>query len=533
MSESDPQPDNNRTAELVAYLDGELSGEAARQVEKRLATDEDYRHELGELDQAWSALDALPTATVDDKFARTTIEMVALAAQKDVNQRTVVEKSDERRRMLWRTAAAVAIIAAGASAARLLFPSQNRVLIADLPVVARIDELTQIGDVDFLRGLAKLNIQQFAGDDDSRSRTTDLELPSGGWDNPDVRRQWVEHLSAEQKAELASRLQRFESLPGGPEEQRRMRQLADEISHASDSAELEKTMAAYGQWLSGQSQGRQAELRGLSSPERVAQVEKYARQGGREASHKLSTEEEQALRDVINKFVEQHRSEVRDQLRRENPDAPRGGEKEPKFAGIWIVLFAMRDEKWRDELRTDLLAALNDADRKYLESLPVFQQQMQLGRWMRSAANPKFGPEELERFFSEKLTNDQREQLLNLPQAQMELRLEQWYAQSQMGIRESDWASFDLSDRQGRGGPGGPGFGRQRDRDEGPRGRGDGPPGEGRRRFNRGSGEGPPDGPPPGGPFGRPPRERPKDGPPPDRPPDHPDDDRPPGPPPR
>ena len=88
MSTSDLQPDDARTEELVAYLDGELPDEAARLVEQRLATDDDYRRQLGELDQAWSALEALPTPTVDDKFARTTIEMVALAAQRDLTQQS-------------------------------------------------------------------------------------------------------------------------------------------------------------------------------------------------------------------------------------------------------------------------------------------------------------------------------------------------------------------------------------------------------------------------------------------------------------
>ena len=94
MSSSDLQPDDARTQELVAYLDGELPDAAARRVEHLLATDDEYRRQLGELDQAWSALDSLPTPTVDDKFARTTIEMVALAAQQDLNHRTAAETAD-------------------------------------------------------------------------------------------------------------------------------------------------------------------------------------------------------------------------------------------------------------------------------------------------------------------------------------------------------------------------------------------------------------------------------------------------------
>ena len=67
----------------MAYLDGELSAEECRRVEQRLANDADYRRRLTELEQAWSALEALPPTKVDDDFARTTIEMVDRAAEGD------------------------------------------------------------------------------------------------------------------------------------------------------------------------------------------------------------------------------------------------------------------------------------------------------------------------------------------------------------------------------------------------------------------------------------------------------------------
>ena len=64
---TDPQPDPV-TDEIVAYLDGELAPQDSRRVESRLATDEEFRQELNELDRAWDALDALPAATVDDNY---------------------------------------------------------------------------------------------------------------------------------------------------------------------------------------------------------------------------------------------------------------------------------------------------------------------------------------------------------------------------------------------------------------------------------------------------------------------------------
>jgi hypothetical protein len=527
MSSSDLQPDDARTQELVAYLDGELPDAAARRVEHLLATDDQYRRQLGELDQAWSALDSLPSPTVDDKFAHTTIEMVALAAKKDLTDRTATESAAARHRILKFAACALALVVASYVAARMFLPSQNRALLADLPVVARIDELTQIGDIDFLRGLTQLDIQQYNSDDDARTRTPDLEIPSGGWDNPDNRRAWVEHLSADQKAELAGRLQRFQSLPGGPNEQRRVTQLEAEIVGVPDSALLQRTLTAYGQWLSGRSQGEQVDLRAGSTSDRLKKVAELARKANRESGHKLSSDEEQALREAVNKFAEQHRSEVLEDFRRDNPDAARRVEGEPKRINRAVVWLAMGNEKLRDELHGQLTAALSESNRLYLEHLSLREQFWQMQRWVGAAMNPKFGPQELERFFSDKLTSDQREKLLNLSQAKMETQLEQWYTASQLGLPERDWVESDSAGRFGRGGPGpGPGNGRPpREGEDRPR-RGDGPP-FGRRGFDRGPGSGRPpmDGPPPGGPPPRDGRDRPgppdDEGPPPSDPPPH------------
>ena len=84
MSTPHSQPDAPDTDELVAYLDGELSADECRRVERRLASDADYRRRLSELEQAWLVLEELPQRTVDDNFARTTIEMVAVEAERDV-----------------------------------------------------------------------------------------------------------------------------------------------------------------------------------------------------------------------------------------------------------------------------------------------------------------------------------------------------------------------------------------------------------------------------------------------------------------
>src|SRR6185295_10566300 len=103
----DPQPDPPPTDELVAYLDGELPPDDCRRVESRLATDDEYRQQLHELDRAWEALDALPANAVDDGFARTTIELACVAAEADLTEhKSIVKAAKRSRARLWMAAAA-------------------------------------------------------------------------------------------------------------------------------------------------------------------------------------------------------------------------------------------------------------------------------------------------------------------------------------------------------------------------------------------------------------------------------------------
>src|SRR5881394_3636280 len=127
---TNPQPDP-AADEIVAYLDGELAPQDCRRVESRLATDEEYRQELHELDRAWEALDVLPASTVDDGFAQTTIELACVAAEADLTEHTATAKAANRNR-IWRwIAAGVAAGLFGFVAGRALVPHRNETLLAD------------------------------------------------------------------------------------------------------------------------------------------------------------------------------------------------------------------------------------------------------------------------------------------------------------------------------------------------------------------------------------------------------------------
>ena len=62
--------------QLVAYLDGELSGKERAELEDRLINEESLRLRLQGLQRGWDMLDVLPAPVTDERSVQTTLEMV-------------------------------------------------------------------------------------------------------------------------------------------------------------------------------------------------------------------------------------------------------------------------------------------------------------------------------------------------------------------------------------------------------------------------------------------------------------------------
>ncbi len=139
--------------QLVAYLDGELDQQATREVEARLAGDPAAQKTLRRLERTWEMLDTLGRAETGDAFTRSTMEMVAVAAEKDVRQQE--EELPRKRRQQWFLGACVLLGAAmlGYLATVLLWPNPNRELLRDLPVLEHLDQYQEIGQFQFLQSL--------------------------------------------------------------------------------------------------------------------------------------------------------------------------------------------------------------------------------------------------------------------------------------------------------------------------------------------------------------------------------------------
>jgi hypothetical protein len=465
------KPDSTPPEELVGYLDGELSPEECRRVEERLASDADYRQQLHDLDQAWEALDALPSTAVDDNFARTTIEMVALAAERDAEARATEVAAESRGR--WRrwalAGAAVAMLAF--LAARLLMPDLDAGLLADLPVIRQMDELTQIENVDFLRRLsATVPLDQLAADPSAVEREF-VALQGASAPPLAERRKWIESLSPDQQAQLAAEAKTFETLPES--EHRRLRELEREIAVSDDVEPLRKTMLAYGQWLARRSPGEQDELRGLAIDDRIRRIEHIVREEDRRAARRLSAEDEQQLREEIFEIAAQGKDDFLKAMRRRDDDDRHPLEGRPPAAvALVIASWELRNEDTDDRTRKRLVRRLSNEAQEYLEKVGRRGRERRrwlLWQWMHDAMRPNREPGELEKFFATELSSEQRERLLSLPKNQMEAELERLYLSDQFGLRGVEWLGSFNEPRRPIGNqprPGGPGRGDGRGRDD-------------------------------------------------------------------
>src|SRR3954452_526203 len=64
---------DDERAELVAYLDGEATGDARRAVEAKLSLDVNWRAEAESLKRTWDLLDFLPRPEPDPDFTQRTM----------------------------------------------------------------------------------------------------------------------------------------------------------------------------------------------------------------------------------------------------------------------------------------------------------------------------------------------------------------------------------------------------------------------------------------------------------------------------
>ena len=146
----------DQRSNFVAYLDGELSEDETRSIEKLLASNEVARHDMESLATAWELLDELPRANASTGFAEKTLEIlkqeehVVPLGEQPWFQRTIKYGNFA---IGWGLVFCCGVV--GFIAARSVVPSRADTLIHEYPMLEHFESYQEIGSSDFLNRLLK------------------------------------------------------------------------------------------------------------------------------------------------------------------------------------------------------------------------------------------------------------------------------------------------------------------------------------------------------------------------------------------
>lgn len=152
--------------DLVAYLDGELPDESASAVERTLVEDASVRRDVEQLSRSFDLLDLLPTSRASDGFAEKTLTAIRTQARVASSETAeedvpVGQPSDlPRTAIQWslRAAAFLGLMFVATVGFNGAFRQNSEPideLLSEFPLIQRLDEYQEIGDVKFLNQLSK------------------------------------------------------------------------------------------------------------------------------------------------------------------------------------------------------------------------------------------------------------------------------------------------------------------------------------------------------------------------------------------
>lgn len=443
MATEPEKTESSLEEQLVAYLDGELDAESVRRIEERLATEPEVRDALNRLERTWDMLDELGSTPVGESFTRTTLEMVTVAAEKDVEQ-ALAKVPMRRRRRHWLIGAGIlSAVVVGFFAVFLAMPNANRQLLEDLPLIENLDEYREVDDISFLRLMKEKGLSStFAAAENPVKEPLPTEKMTTA-----ERTGWLDKLPSSEKAALVQKKGIFDNLSAA--EQARLRELQKAVQKDKDSAELSQIMREYCDWLKTLSPYQHNELSMLSSPEeRVKRIGQFAQMKQEELNRnsvKLLTEQDIAAvrewwEDYLNKFEARHRESLTVEERKKWDEMP---EKQRRMI-ILSFLVGKRGQGGGNKLLqlpdnlADLAAKLSPEPRKHLESKSPEEQWRTIQNWKFAIERPKFAEwrgrkagslvneNEIADFF-EHLDGAEKTRLLNLPPEEMQHQLQWMY----------------------------------------------------------------------------------------------------------
>lgn len=406
--------------DLVAYLDGELDPAESRAVEERLARDPAARRNLQRLEQTWDALGSLPRPDLGEDFTRSTVELVAVEADREMTQQMAAMPS--RKLRMWLSIGAGTLLAAllGFVIVHFAVGDPNLQLLKDLAVLERIELYREVGTIDFLRELEKSSLL-------SDANLANVPLPPVASAEPIVtplpagieeRRTLVAKMSPAEKDQLKRRGEWLAELDEGT--QIELRTLDAALAQDEQAAALERLMERYHRFLGTLPPESQRKLRSLAAAERVPYIQEILQAAA--SRRELTPPEMQAIHNWMVNWAKQ----------KYGPDNSKtkwyegGG---PGVFGGGRMRYGDRSgwnrtpfERLEPAEFAELEKVLSPKSRELLDKIAdPAEKKAQLATWISftfqrgATRQPKIKEEELRTFFLTKLSDEQRYKLEALP----------------------------------------------------------------------------------------------------------------------
>jgi hypothetical protein len=138
-------------ANLVAYLDGELTERDEQLMSTKLTQSVSGRRELESLKKTWELLDLLPRPSAPDDFTSRTLTEVEKIGVRGAELASAASSVARRVMVIAATATALLVsVAVGYCAVRWLWPDPTARLARDLSLAEHLDEYRDAGSFEFL-----------------------------------------------------------------------------------------------------------------------------------------------------------------------------------------------------------------------------------------------------------------------------------------------------------------------------------------------------------------------------------------------
>ena len=350
-------------------------------------------------------------------------------------EQSLAEAPRRRQRQRWLIGGGLlAAAAAGFFAVALLVTHLDRQLLRDLPVLENFDEYRQIGSFEFLQLLDKEKLFSVAGEDASHAAPAKAEVPV------DQRRQLVESMNPGEKEDLRLLQERFASL--SHDRQQQLRQLDEELEARPECRASPPPHAA----LLRLDEGPVVVQPGGSDGDGNRRLHQVDQSGtGPRRRHAAGRQRHGGPAEMDERVCHAARGagpgdSAGTAMERASPVARH----RRVFFEMWQVWLAARPvtdppPKVTDEDWARLLKALSLESRARLEKLAPPEKWAVLADWARHALQARLAPrggrgplaqvddERLAEFFEKKLSEPERDRLLNLPGEDMQRQLLQLY----------------------------------------------------------------------------------------------------------